>query len=83
MISDIFAKRLTGATSSRIAWMIYGPRVQFGDSLPDMMRPMNPMTSTKQTKVRGTAILGILGSMYRKSKLTQPSDDKWSRDATS
>jgi hypothetical protein len=33
--------------------MIYGPRVQLGDSLPDMMRPMKPMTSTKQSKLEG------------------------------
>ena len=45
--------RLTGATNSRIACMMYGPRVQFGDSLPDMMRPMNPTTSTGQCQSRG------------------------------
>jgi hypothetical protein len=48
--------------------MIYGPRVQFGDSLPDMMRPVKPMTSTKQRKLERTTILETLGSMYRESK---------------
>jgi len=31
---------------------MYGPRVQFGDSLLEMMRPMNPTTSTKRRELR-------------------------------
>jgi hypothetical protein len=37
--------------------MMYGPRVQFGDSPPDMMRPMNPMTSTKLRQSKEAAML--------------------------
>jgi hypothetical protein len=72
-------ERLTGATSSKIAWMIYGPRVQFGDSLPDMMRPMKPMISTGQREL----VDRELGSMDWWSELTQASGNQWNCDNAS